>query len=57
MQIKPLLGQTVAVLEPFAEDFPHTYEVVEIITHPDGQVVCILSDDAGGFDPKFLQEA
>lgn len=57
MQAAPRIGQAVRVLPPFAESFPGTYTVTEIVTHPDGQVVCILSDESGGFDPKYLAEA
>lgn len=49
------LGTIVKVKEPFAEAFPDSYEVVEMITHDDGQIVYILND-IGGFDPKFIEE-
>jgi len=50
-----ITGQFVRVLEPFERDFPSVYEITEVVTHDDGQVVYILGD-AGGFDEKFLQE-
>ncbi|MCU0826665.1 MAG: hypothetical protein MUE52_04505 [Tabrizicola sp.] len=53
----PSVGQKVRVLDPFTESFPAVYEIIEIVTHPDGQIVCILPDDAGGFDPKYLEAA
>lgn len=49
------LGQTVKVLYPFTEGFPDVYEIIEIVTHDDGQIVYILSNDAGGFDGKYLE--
>jgi hypothetical protein len=48
------LGQLVRVLEPFARDFPDTYEITEVVTHDDGQIVYILGE-VGGFDIKFLE--
>lgn len=57
MLTKVVPGQMVTVLEPFSESFPATYEVIEVVSHPDGQVVCILSQEAGGFDPKYLAPA
>lgn len=48
------VGQLVKTLEPFARDFPDVYEITEVVTHEDGQVVYILGE-AGGFDFKFLE--
>jgi len=56
MLINPTVGKSVRVLAPFDESFPATYQVTEVITQPDGQIVCILTDDAGGFDPEYLVE-
>jgi hypothetical protein len=49
------VGTQVKVMAPFAHDFPNTYTIMEIVVHEDGQIVYILSDDAGGFDPKYLE--
>ena len=48
------VGQLVKTLDPFARDFPHVYEITEVVVHEDGQVVYILGE-AGGFDIKFLE--
>lgn len=53
-------GNIVRVLEPFAESFPDTYEVLQVITHDDGQVAVIINDgteDGSAFDPKYLEAA
>lgn len=49
------VGNTVKVLAPFNESFTSTYTIVEVITHDDGQIVYILSDDAGGFALHFIE--
>lgn len=56
MLTSPAIGRPVRILPPFDKSFPATYTVEEIVTHPDGQIVCLLSDDLGGFDPKYLVE-
>lgn len=48
------IGQQVRVLEPFTRDFPDVYDITDIHTHDDGQVVYILGD-AGGFDLRYLE--
>lgn len=50
------VGDLVRVLAPFADSFPDSYEITEVVTHPDGQIVCILGE-CGGFDPKYLEAA
>lgn len=50
------VGDLVRVLPPFADSFPDNYEIVEVITHEDGQVACILDCDSA-FDPKYLELA
>ena len=54
-RMTPLPGEVVRILPPFAEVFPGTYGVVEVITHPDGQIACVLEPDIGAFDPKYLE--
>lgn len=49
------VGTKVTIQEPFGRDFPGVYEILDIVIHEDGSVVCILDQDAGGFDPKFLE--
>jgi len=57
MLTSPGIGQQVRILPPFDKSFPATYTVEEIVTHPDGQIVCLLSQEAGGFDPIYLVAA
>jgi hypothetical protein len=49
-----IIGQTVKVLPPFDEPFSGEYTVTDVVNNPDGSVVYILSDDAGGFDAIYL---
>lgn len=51
------IGDKVTVNEPFTRDFPNFYIIEEIHVHEDGTIVCILDQNAGGFDPKYLQVA
>lgn len=53
------IGDVVRVLEPFAESFPDTYEIVEIIVHPDGQVanMLIINGEPSGFADIYIEKA
>lgn len=51
------VNDRVRVLPPFDVHFQGVYTVVEAVLNPDDTVVYILSDDAGGFDPKYLEAA
>lgn len=48
------IGQFVKTLDPFKESFPDTYEIEDIIEHPDGQTTYLLRE-IGGFDPQYLE--
>lgn len=50
-------GDRVRVLPPFREHFTGTYTVVEVVLNADDTVACILDQDAGGFDPVYLEAA
>lgn len=50
------VGDQVRVLAPFNESFPGVYEITEVITHEDGQIVYVLGE-LGGFAPMFLESA
>ena len=54
MLAAPEVGQIVRVLPPFAESFPDTYEIVEVINNDDGQIACAIAGD-GAFDPKYVE--
>lgn len=49
-------GDTVRVLPPFAESFPGTHSITEVVNNPDDTVVYILGD-CGGFDAMYLEAA
>jgi len=53
------VGQVVRVVGVFAESFPEEYEVVNVITHPDGQVAFELVEagrgEIGGFSAQYLE--
>lgn len=48
------VGQLVRVLPPFGESFTETYEITEVIQHPDGQIVYVLGE-LGGFAPIYVE--
>lgn len=48
------IGQKVLVKEPFNQDFPLEYEILEKVDSEDGQVAFVL-EVAGAFDPKYLE--
>lgn len=50
------VGDKVKVKEPFQHSFPAEYSVIEIVNNPDGTVVYILDQEAGGFDIKYLEK-
>ena len=49
------IGDSVRVLAPFDHSFPGIYTITEVVQNPDGTIVYILSDEAGGFDAKYLE--
>ena len=50
-------GDQVRVTGVFAEAFPLTYTVVEIVASADGTLAYLLDHDAGGFDAMYLEAA
>lgn len=50
------IGQLAKVTEPFDQSFPDVYEIEDVITHDDGQVVYILKE-IGGFAPQYVEPA
>ena len=47
-------GDTVRVLYPFAESFPDTYVITDLVTDSIGQVAYILGDN-GAFDELYME--
>lgn len=50
-------GDLVRVLPPFAEAFPDTYAIAEVIHSEDGTTAYILGGAMGGFDASYLEPA
>jgi hypothetical protein len=50
------IGQTVRVLHPFAESFPATYTITEVVQSADDTTAYILGE-LGGFDAVYLEAA
>ena len=51
------VGDQVRVTGVFAEAFPLSYTIVEIVTSADGTIAYLLDQDAGGFDAMYLEAA
>jgi len=49
-------GDTVRVLAPFADSFPGTHEITDVVL-ADGQPPVYILGDLGGFDAQFLEAA
>jgi hypothetical protein len=53
------IGNNVRILSPFGDYFNDVYEITDIVTNSDGQIVYIIGSlgDNGGFDAIFLEAA